>query len=242
MKISSGTRTAALCLCAALGLVAPGQAAEVALSAPGTDGWKALRFRTIERQTIYTAERIDDLDAVRAVSECAASALYLAAGNIDLAQTPRLHWRWKIEHGLQIGNERTKAGDDFAARVYVMFQFDATHASLWERLQHTLGTRLYGDPIPGNTLNYVWASNQPRGTRWTSPYTGSSKLVSLGDGPLPQWKEEVVDIAADYRSMFGQAPPPLLAIALMSDSDNSCQRAVADFAAFRFSSATGGPP
>lgn len=219
---------------AALALITPAWATEITLSAPGTDGWKALRFRKIERQTIYTAARIDDLDAVRAVSECAASALYLAAGHIDLAQTPRLHWRWRIEHGLQIGDERTKAGDDFAARVYVMFQFDAARASLWERLQHTLGTRLYGDPIPGNTLNYVWSSHQPQGARWTSPYTASSKLVSLGDGPLPQWKEEVVDVAADYRSLFSETPPTLLGVAVMTDSDNSCQQAVAEYADFSF--------
>ena len=218
----------------ALALVAPVWAAEVVLSAPGTDGWKALNFPKIERHTLYTPVHVDDLDAVRAQSDCAASALYLPAEHIDLTQTPRLHWRWKIERGLQIADERAKTGDDFAARVYVVFRFDPAHASLWERVQHALGTRIYGDVIPGNTINYVWSSHQPKGARWTSPYTASSNLVSLGEGPLPQWTEEVVDLAADYTAFFDHELPPLLAVAVMTDSDNTCQRATAYYADFRF--------
>ena len=218
----------------AFALLARASAADVALSPPGTDGWKALAFPTIKRQTIYTVARIDDLDAVRAASDCAASALYLPVEHIDLARTPRLHWRWKIERGLQIADERAKTGDDFAARVYVMFRFEAARASLWERMQHALGTRIYGDVIPGNTINYVWSSHQPKGARWTSPYTASSKLMSLGDGPLPLWTEEIVDVAADYTAFFDHELPPLLAVAVMTDSDNTCQRAVAEYADFRF--------
>ena len=34
----------------------------------------------------------------------------------------------------------------------------------------------------------------------------------------------------DYRTLFGAAPPPIVAVAVMTYSDDSCQRATAEFA------------
>jgi hypothetical protein len=34
--------------------------------------------------------------------------------------------------------------------------------------------------------------------------------------------------------LFGHEPPGLLAVAVMTDSDNSCQSAIADYGEFRF--------
>jgi hypothetical protein len=171
---------------------------------------------------------------VHAESTCAASALYLPLTNIDLSQTPRLHWRWKVTDALHVADERVKAGDDFAARVYVMFGFDAAHASMFERVWHGVATKLYGREVPGTAIDYVWSSAQPLGTEWDSPYTADVKMVSRGHGPLLEWTDETINLAADYQAYFGSAPPPLAGIGLMTDTDNTCGHAVADYADFRF--------
>ena len=67
-------------------------------------------------------------------------------------------------------------------------------------------------------------------------------MVSLGAGPLGVWRSEEVDVLADYRAHFGGPVPPVVAVAVMSDSDNSCQAAEAYFARFRFGAGTGGGP
>jgi hypothetical protein len=54
------------------------------------------------------------------------------------------------------------------------------------------------------------------------------------------WRSEAVDVLADYRALFGTPVPPVVAVALMSDSDNSCQAAEAYLARFRFGAGTGG--
>jgi hypothetical protein len=59
-------------------------------------------------------------------------------------------------------------------------------------------------------------------------------MVSLGAGPLGLWRSEEVDVLADYRAHFGAPVPPVVAVAVMSDSDNSCQAAEAYLARFRF--------
>lgn len=207
---------------------------EVTLAAPGSAAWRQLTFSKVPRATVYTPVDLDGLHAVRAESDCSASALYLPVPDVDLRATPRLAWRWKIAQGLAVRDERTKPGDDFAARVYLTFEAEPGSLSLVERLRRRLASAVYGQRLPGSAVTYVWSSQLPAGSTWDSPYTRESKMVSLGRGPLPAWRTEEVDVAADYRRLFGRTPPRLLAIAIMSDSDNSCERATAYFADFRF--------
>jgi hypothetical protein len=59
-------------------------------------------------------------------------------------------------------------------------------------------------------------------------------MISLGRGPLRDWRTEEVDVVADYRARFASEPPPVQGLALMTDSDNTCSRAAAEFADFAF--------
>ncbi len=212
----------------------PVLAGEVLLPAPGSDGWRPLPLPKVERRSTYTAVEEDGLDAVRAESRCSASGLTFPLEGIELADTPLLRWRWKIERGLAISDERVKAGDDFAARVYVLFRFEPERASLWARVRNKLGRSLYGSEVPGNALNYVWTGSLPAGTTWPNPFVRASWMISLGKGTLSDWRPEEVNVAADYLTHFGHNPPAVIGLAVMSDSDNSCQEAVAYFADFRF--------
>jgi hypothetical protein len=226
----------------ALSVLLPLSAAAVApilLPPPGNSAWKALEFPKIPKHTEYRVEDIEGSPAFMARADCSASAMYVPAESIDLDKTPVLHWRWKVEEGIDVGDERARAGDDFAARVYVMFRFDPRQASLWERAQHALGTALYGDLVPGNAINYVWASRAAVGSSWKSPYTGASQMIVKRSGVADGWAEEAADLRADYAAAFGQAPPPLLALAVMSDADNTCQKSKAYFMEFQFSATEG---
>lgn len=208
--------------------------AAVALPPPGDSAWRALEFPKIPEHTRYEVVAVDGTQAFDAKAKCSASAMYIPAEAIDLKTTPRLRWRWKLEKGIDVADEKAKVGDDFAARVYVMFRFDPEHASLWQRAQHALAKTIYGDMIPGNTINYVWAARAPVGASWKSPYTDSSQMIVKRSGTAPGWMEEDVDLLTDYVASFGHTPPPLLSVAVMSDTDNTCQEAKAYFADFRF--------
>ena len=153
---------------------------------------------------------------------------------MNLSETPRLRWEWKIERGLDPHDERVKAGDDFAARVYVMFRFDPDRASWRERLQNKLGGLLYGRDVPGRALNYVWSSTEAAGETWDNPFAPASKMISTGSGTLADWQSAEVDVLRDYRALFDDEPPRPLGLAIMTDSDNTCSEAVAYFARFEF--------
>jgi len=203
----------------------------------GWSRWEPLKLPGVDTQTQYTQVQIDGRDAFRSESRCSASALAVPLAEMNLFETPRLRWEWKIGQGLDVHDERVKAGDDFAARVYVMFRFDPDRASWRERLQNKLGGLLYGRDVPGRALNYVWSSSEAAGESWDNPFAKASKMISMGFGPLPDWQSVEVDVLRDYRTLFGDEPPRPLGLAIMTDSDNTCSEAVAYFARFEFRSA-----
>jgi hypothetical protein len=217
-----------------LSVDAVGRAEERRLPQPAEPTWRPLHFPRVERPSRYIPAEVDGVPAVRAESACSASALLLPITDVDLRRMPLLRWRWRVERGLDIGNERQKGGDDFAARVYVMFQFDPAGASWFERARRAAARALYGKDLPGTAINYVWSSRQPAGTVWNNPYAAASKMVSRGSGPLPEWRSEEVNVWEDYHRFFDRDPPALLGVAIMSDSDDSCGRTAAWLAELRF--------
>ena len=174
---------------------------------------------------------------MRAEADCAASALVLPLEGIDLVRTPILHWRWRVDRGLEISDERSRAGDDFAARVYVMFRFEPEGASVLDRARQRLGSALFGSEMPGTALSFVWASREAPGSAWQSPHGGQARILALASGAAADWRSEAVNVADTYRRAFEGEPPPMLALGIMTDADDSCQNAVARYADFRFTAA-----
>jgi hypothetical protein len=207
---------------------------EISLPTPGSDGWRPLVFRGVANQTQYTLESFEGIEVARAESNCGASGLVLRLDEIDLDQTPLLSWRWRIDRGLDLPQEQSKAEDDFAARVYILFELDKSRASTLKRLRHRLAKLIYGKDIPGSALNFVWTSRLPVGTVWENPFEASAKMIALAQGANAGWRRETVDVVARYREVFRTPIAPLLGLAIMSDSDNSCQRTEARFADFKF--------
>jgi hypothetical protein len=207
-------------------------AGEVVLPAPGSPGWEHLRFPTVDRATEYRV--LPDEGVVHAVSRCAASALVLPLDGIDPARTPLLRWRWRIVRLPSVDDERKRSGDDFAARVYVIFPFDPERSSPLTRLRRLFAEKVLGRRLPGSAINYVQTAHEPAAARWDNPYTEESKMISVGQGTLAEWTTMEVDLRSGHKATFGGAPPSPSAIALMTDADDSCSEAEAWFADLRF--------
>ena len=233
LRIVCALAIAAMALAAPLPRQTAG-AAEIPLATPGSGDWQPLVFRGIATQTRYTLESFEGAEIARAESNCGASGLVLRLDAIHIDQTPLLSWRWRVDRGLDLLEEQTKAEDDFAARVYIMFELDIERASTFQRLRHRLAKLIYGETIPGSALNFVWTSRLSAGTVWDNPFEPSAKMIALAQGANTGWRTETVDVATRYRELFDAPIPPLLGLAIMSDSDNSCQRTEARFADFKF--------
>jgi len=185
--------------------------------------------------TVYARKTWDGVDAIEAVAE-RSMALLGRPLDVDLEATPHLCWLWRVDAPLVTADMTTKAGDDYAARVYVSFKVEPGALGIGTRAKLALARSIYGDEVPDAALNYVWDNRQPVGTLMANAYTDRTRMIVLrsGAGDAGGWVVERRDVAQDFKRAFGDLPAQLGGIALASDTDNTGERARAGFAEFRF--------
>ena len=191
------------------------------------DGWAPLTFKKIERHTTYEEVKDGPGSGVKAASEAFASGLSEAVA-IDPHEYPIVRWRWKVENLLQKGNVNRKDGDDYPARLYITFAYEPAKVSFGRKLKYQAGRVLFGD-IPIGALNYIWDGQSPVGTVVDNAFTDFAKMIVVESGPqrIGTWVEEERNVYEDYRLAFGEEPPAISGVAIMSDTDNTKERAVA---------------
>lgn len=198
-------------------------------------GWRLERPNPDAPPTRYRVREWDGVAAIEARAE-ASMALLARSLTIDLAATPVLCWRWRIDAPLKAADMRTRAGDDFAARVYLSFRVPPDSLGMGERLALAAGRLLHGESLPDAALNYVWDNRHPVGTWQANAYTDRARMLVLRSGTADagRWVAERRNLGADFQAAFGHAPLTLTGLAVASDTDNTGEAAHAGFADFRF--------
>lgn len=149
------------------------------------------------------------------------------------ADAGTLSWRWRVERLLPDADLRSKPGDDTSVKVCALFDMPIERVPFFERQLLRLARARTDRPLPAATLCYVWDTALPAGTRLPNAFSARVRYVVLRSGPpaAPGWAAERRDLAADFRQAFGdespQEVPPLLAIAVGADSDNTGGQSVA---------------
>lgn len=176
------------------------------------DGWTTQSF---QGTTIYRLVAQDSRQVLEANSKSAASGLVREL-RVDLEKMPYLNWSWRVNDVLPGIDERTKAGDDYPARVYVIV---SGGVAFWR-------TR---------TLIYVWSSRQPAGSIWENAFTANARVMALQSGKASGWATERRDVRADFKACFNDDITFIDAVAIMTDTDNSKQEAIAWYGDIYFS-------
>jgi len=200
-----------------------------AAGGPLPAGWTPLTFPHIARHTSYALVRGADGGVVlRAEADASASGL-MAKVDLPAHDGIRLGWRWKVERPIERGDVTRKAGDDYAARIYVAFRYTPERLSVFERARYELIRLWLGEYPPHAGLNYVWDAHAPVGTVVPNAYERRVRMIVVesGSARLGRWLDYERDIAADYRAAFGEEPPPVAGVALMTDADDTGERALA---------------
>lgn len=232
----------ALAALATAGAALGRQAASIApfsAALPGEEAPTGWRRVTLPRVAATEFALVVDGGAtvLRARSAAAAGSLAhdLAA---EPAATPILAWRWKVERALERARWGTKDGDDFAARVYVTFDFPAGALSLGDRAKLALARAIYGDDVPSAAICYVWAAREAPGTSGWNPYTDRVRMIVVqsGNERAGRWIAESRDLEADFRAAFGAqwaGPVPRISgVLVSSDTDQTGESATAWFGDF----------
>lgn len=186
------------------------------LSLPDISGWKKQAF---SGDTAYILAKVDnDRHALKAISHGSASGL-IRKVDVDLRKTPYINWSWKVDFVLNDIDETKKTGDDYAARVYVLM---SSGLFFWQ-------TR---------ALSYVWSSEQPQGSHWPNAFSTKAMMIAVESGEELQgkWVNEKRNVLEDIKHFLGSDVTHINAVAIMTDTDNSQQSAVAYYGDIYFSS------
>jgi len=200
-------------------------------AAPGTEfpeNWKPLTFPKIKRHTAYTLIRDGEVVIVKAVSEASSSGLTRDI-TIDPKEYPIVQWRWKIGNLLKASDVTRKEGDDYPARLYITFAYDSSKVSLFEKAKYETARLLYGQYPPIAALNYIWDTKAPKGAVVPNPYTDRAMMIVVESGAadVNRWVIEERNVYDDYKTAFGQEPPSISGVAVMTDTDNTGESALA---------------
>ncbi|MFQ5675951.1 MAG: DUF3047 domain-containing protein [bacterium] len=156
---------------------------------------------------------MEDSNSVLQVETNRSSSALWYPLSIKIGESAKISWRWKVDDALSKKTaEREKMGEDFAARVFVIFE---PHLVNWR-------TR---------AICYVWSANQKIGTIYRSPYSSSVGIVVLesGNSNRGEWVSEERNFVKDYRKIFGKFPEIVTGAAIMVDTDNTNQKALTWF-------------
>ena len=225
----------ALLLIAPTSLVAESPSViEVAKFSSGTigqtmpDGWKPLTFPKIPQHTNYGLVRDGERIVVKATSQASSSGLTREI-QIDPKEYPIIQWQWKASNILKAGDVAKKGGDDYPARIYVTFQYDSQKVGLFGKAKYEAAKLIYGRYPPLGAINYIWESRAPVGTAVPNPYTDQVYMIVVESGParLNTWITEERNVYEDYKRVFGEEPPMISGIAIMTDTDNTGESAEA---------------
>lgn len=225
----------------------PGSAASLLLAAaalaPLVQGGvvpPAWRLETLPQQTKpvtrYSAETVDGREALRVQADASYGNLVHAWP--AAAAPSRLRWAWRMQQPNAAIDLATRAGDDAAVKICLSFDLPADRVPLIERPLLLLARARTGQALPGATLCWVWAGAEARGALIPNAFTRRVRYIVLRnaqDGP-GAWQEEDRDVAADFRRAFGdetQELPPLMALIVAGDADNTGARSVAHVSALR---------
>jgi hypothetical protein len=130
----------------------------------------------------------------------------LTSEDVEVADWPWLSWRWQISQALVEADATKKTGDDYAARLYLVFS-----DSRW-------------NPLAVRTLVYIWDNLQPVGTTLPStwaPRRARMIVLRSGNTQAGRWVAERRNVQADFIAAFGYEPPTLKAIVVAADTDQT---------------------
>ncbi|MCW8892470.1 MAG: DUF3047 domain-containing protein, partial [Deltaproteobacteria bacterium] len=145
------------------------------------EGLLAWEVKKFSGETIYAVQIDGNGNSVLSARSKASASGLLKHIEFDPEKYPVLTWRWKIARTLSKGDARSKQGDDYAARIYVIFPH-------WIK------------PL-SRTINYIWANRLPVEEAVSSPYLSRDMMLAVesGDNKAGQWVSEERNLVADFR-------------------------------------------
>ena len=149
--------------------------------------------------------------------------------SIDPEQLAGLRFSWKVPSLIAGADLGLREKEDSPVRLVLAFDGDRSRMSPRDHMLSELAHTLTGEEMPYATLMYVWSNHHVPGTVLKSWRTERIRKLVLESGPdrLNRWLDYERDIRADFVAAFGEEPGRLIAVGIMTDTDNTRSKAQA---------------
>jgi len=198
-----------------------GAGARPAAGDPGI--WRHQRLRGIPPNRFHLLE---DAGTVVLGVDVAASASALIARLRDPVRGSTVSWRWRSDGFPRDATVGQRDRDDFAARVYLMFDLPEDRLSLADRVMLGGASLLQRERVPAATLVYLLHAGSADDRPVSSPFTDRvMMMVARPQASAQRWYQEARDWQRDFQTAFGSRyPGPVpapAAVAVGADGDQT---------------------
>lgn len=188
-------------------------------------GWEPVS-RLGKGENLFSLEKEGAVPVLHVKSLNSVSGAMKRLGGLSTGECPVLRWRWKVSRSVGLAVEDVGDRSDAAARVRVIFGERSAplekHPLLKQLFEYT-GIALPPLEPAGFGIDYLWGRGHPPGTVLDDPHSSRRKMMVLeqGDGKAGRWVPERRNLGEDFRRCFGKEPPGVIAIVLLSDTEDT---------------------
>ena len=199
-------------------------------------GWKPWILHPAKQSTVYGWSCDPEGIIVTANADSAASGL-MHALDVDPDRLPIIEWRWQVDALIPGADNSDADVEDAPARVVLAFDGNRDALPVRDRLFFEQVRLFSGRELPYATLMYIWENRKSLETVVRNPHTSRIRkvVVSSGARELGKWLHFRRNIVDDYRRAFGVSPGRLVGVAILTDTDNTGERARATYGGLRLS-------
>lgn len=193
---------------------------------PLPEYWEPYIVLPSKPRTQYRLVGVAEGGALLAEADASASGKFRRI-RIDPLRHRQLEWRWRVDQPVAGADKRRASAEDSPARLIVSFHGDPAKLDFAARSQMRLAKAISGQSLPYATLMYVWSNAIPVGTVLENPHTDRVRMIVVESGAaaVGEWRTYRRDVLEDYRLAFGEEPADIVAVGLMTDADNTRQKA-----------------
>ncbi|MFC7297824.1 DUF3047 domain-containing protein [Herminiimonas aquatilis] len=184
--------------------------------------WEPMLFNRNKRRTEYALVSDQGKKVLHARAANAASGL-MQQLSIDPLRDSRLTWEWRISRLVESADNHDRAREDAPARIILGFDGNKDDLPFADQIMFETARAITGREIPYATLMYIRARKTPVDTVISNARTGRVKMIVVATGKdgVGEWRAFSRDIAADYERAFGEKPGRLIAVGVLTDTDNT---------------------
>lgn len=195
--------------------------AQSSLVPHGAEPWRHLPLPG-KRATSFKFTPVDGRNALEVLAESSASMMRKQV-RIEPDALGQLRFSWKVPGLIAPADLAARDADDAPVRLVLAFEGDRSRFSAKNAMLSELARALTGEEMPYATLMYVWCNVRAPGSVVHNPRTDRIRkiVVESGEQRLGHWLDYTRDVRADFVQAFGEEPGALVAVGIMTDSDNT---------------------